>query len=400
VTSLLPARATPDTTSDSAPDAPAPAPAGHDLPVLEVYRAGAALLVVLTHVGFVSGAGLRGPWAGWLARGEAGVAVFFVLSGFLLMRPWVGAAVGRRPPVRVRAYLWRRALRLLPAYLVAVAGVALLVPSAAGAAPADWLAAVTVTSSYREAPLLPGFTHTWSLGTEVAFYLVLPLLARAWLGRRPAGTARRAAVRALLVAGVLVVAALAWRTWFLAAEDGPAGALAWLPGHLDWFAAGMALAWLRERGAAGGPAVARAAAAAPGAWFAVAVSCYWVSTTPLCGPLGLARSTVGAGLLKHVLYLGFAVALLVPAVFGNPAGRWQRIAGSPLLVRLGAVSYGLFLWQMVVLIALVEHLGIPPFSGHFGPLLLAVLTLGTAAATASWLLLERPLQRRWRGLVR
>ncbi len=371
-------------------------PAHHDLPVLEVYRAGAAALVLLTHVGFVSGAGLRAPWGGWLARGEAGVAVFFVLSGFLLLRPWVAAADGRRPPVRVRAYLWRRAVRLLPAYLVALAGVAVLVPSARGARAVDWLAATTLTSTYREAPLLPGFTHTWSLGTELAFYLALPLLALAWLGR---AATRPGTWRVVAAAAVTVMLALAWRSWFLSVDGGSQAALTWLPAHLDWFAAGMVLAWLRER-AGGAPAVLRAAAAAPGAWFALAASCYWLSTTPLAGPYGLSRSGVGDGLLKHLLFLGFAVALLVPAVFGDPAARWQRWARSPLLVRLGTISYGFFLWHMVVLITLVERLGVVPFSGNFLPLLCGVLVLGTAAATASWLLVEQPLQRRFRGLVR
>ncbi len=393
MTGLLPAPAT-------APAPAARAAAGHDLPVLEVYRAGAALLVLLTHVGFVSGASLRGPWAGWLARADVGVAVFFVLSGFLLMRPWVLAADGRGRPVRARAYLWRRAVRLLPAYLVAVAGVALLVPSARGSSAADWLAAVTLTSIYRDAPLLPGFTHTWSLGTEVAFYLALPLLARAWLGRPGGGGGRARAWRAVLVAAVLTAIALAWRAWFLGHDEGPSSALSWLPAHLDWFAAGMALAWLRERAPGGGPARLRAAAAAPGAWFALAASCYWVSTTPLCGPYGLTRSTLGEGLLKHLLQLAVAVALLVPAVFGDPSARWQRWARSRVAVWLGTVSYGFFLWHMVVLAALQEHLRLPPFAGDVVPLLLGVLVLGTAAAAASWYLVERPLQRRYRTAVR
>jgi peptidoglycan/LPS O-acetylase OafA/YrhL len=288
-------------------------------------------------------------------------------------------------------------VRLLPAYLVALAGVALLVPSARQAMAGDWVAAATLTSTYTGGPLLPGFTHTWSLGTEIAFYLALPVLARLWLGRpggRPGG--RRVAV----AFAVSVAVALAWRAWMLDHQDGPTGALTWLPGHLDWFGAGMALAWLRERTPGGGPAILRAAAAAPGAWFALAASFYWVSTTSLCGPLSLARSSVAEGLTRHLLYLAFAVALLVPAVFGDPGARWQRLARTPVLARLGTISYGLFLWHMVVLIAVVEHLGILPFTGHFLPLLLAVLVLGTLAAALSWVLVERPLQRRLRGLVR
>ena len=64
----------------------------HDLPVLEAYRGIAALMVVLTHVGFFSGLGVVGPWAGWLSRLDFGVTLFFLLSGFLLFRPYALAA--------------------------------------------------------------------------------------------------------------------------------------------------------------------------------------------------------------------------------------------------------------------------------------------------------------------
>ena len=60
-------------------------------PLLEGYRALAAALVVATHAGFQTAASLRGPWAGTLARMDFGVALFFVLSGFLLFRPHAAA---------------------------------------------------------------------------------------------------------------------------------------------------------------------------------------------------------------------------------------------------------------------------------------------------------------------
>ena len=55
----------------------------HDLPVLDSYRAVAALLVLRANVGYVSGAALTGPWAGWLARMDVAVAVFFRRRGGL-----------------------------------------------------------------------------------------------------------------------------------------------------------------------------------------------------------------------------------------------------------------------------------------------------------------------------
>ncbi|MFN8081249.1 MAG: acyltransferase [Kineosporiaceae bacterium] len=375
---------------------PDPSPA-HDLPMLESLRAMAAGLVLLTHVGFDSGASLRDPWGAWLARGDAGVAVFFVLSGFLLMRPWVLAAAGRRGPVRVRAYLWRRAVRLIPGYLTALAGLWLLVPSARRAAGDVWLSAATLTTTVVGRPLLPGFGHTWSLGTEVSFYLALPLLGLAVVGRGRANNGRR--WRAPLVLAAIATGALIWRVLLLGDAHSPRGAGYWLPGHLDWFGAGMFLAWIRERGRSRSADLLRAAAAAPGAWLVIAGSTYWAATTPLAGPRGLSLPSTAELVTKHLLYLIFAVALLVPVAFADPDGRLARLLCRRPLVWAGTISYGFFLWHVIVLTAVRERWGIEPFSGHFLPLLVGVTGLSLIAATGSWYLVERPVGRRLRGIV-
>lgn len=394
------------TTTDSADGATstatAPAAPRHDLPVLEAYRAAAAVLVLLTHVGFQSGAGNNGRWAGWLARGDIGVAIFFVLSGFLLMRPRVLAGRGAAPAVRERVYLWRRFVRLVPAYLVALAGVAVLVPTALRRPAEDWWAAGTLTSIYREVALLPGFSQTWSLGTEMSFYVALPLLALLWLPRRGRGTGAGSGStrRVAVVVVAMLVVAVGWRLGWLLSDTGRLAPLNWLPGYLDWFAGGMLLAWLRERRPDGGPRVLREAAQAPGAWFAAAAAVYWVCTTSLVGPYDLRPATVGQSVTKHLLYLVVAVVVLVPAVFGDPSARWQRVARSRPLVWAGTISYGFFLWHMVILIALTERLDLRVFAVPFLPLLLGVAVLAVAASAASWYLVERPLQRRLRRVVR
>ena len=71
----------------------------------------------------------------WVARLDVGVPVFFLLSGFLLYRPFARARAGGEEP-RVRAYAWRRVLRIFPGYWVAlvVAVLALGLHGRAGAA--------------------------------------------------------------------------------------------------------------------------------------------------------------------------------------------------------------------------------------------------------------------------
>ncbi|COU99576.1 acyltransferase [Mycobacterium tuberculosis] len=67
-------------------------------------RAVAALLVVGTHAAYTTGKYTHGYWGLMSSRMEIGVPIFFVLSGFLLFRPWVKSAAtgGPRPPPRRR----------------------------------------------------------------------------------------------------------------------------------------------------------------------------------------------------------------------------------------------------------------------------------------------------------
>ena len=95
--------------------APAPtARAGGHLDVLDGVRALAAFAVVGTHVGFQTGRAVEGFWAPFLARLDFGVTLFFLLSGFLLYRPFVAAALGEREPTPLSRYVIRRAARILP----------------------------------------------------------------------------------------------------------------------------------------------------------------------------------------------------------------------------------------------------------------------------------------------
>src|SRR5919112_3282710 len=55
-----------------------------------------------------------------------GLVLFFVLSGFLLSRPWFAAALGERRPPSIGRYVRSRAARILPAYYVALGGSILL----------------------------------------------------------------------------------------------------------------------------------------------------------------------------------------------------------------------------------------------------------------------------------
>ena len=99
--------------------------AGTYFPAMDGYRALAALAVLLAHVALLSGIVRTNTAFGpYLARADVGVSVFFLLSGFLLYRPFVAARLAGRPSGSLGGYVRRRALRILPAYWFALTIVA------------------------------------------------------------------------------------------------------------------------------------------------------------------------------------------------------------------------------------------------------------------------------------
>ncbi len=158
-------------------------------------RAVAALLVVGTHAAFATGQLTHGYLGGIYARLEIGVAIFFVLSGFLLFRPWVLAAASGTPPPQLTRYTRNRLRRIMPGYLVAVlATFAVYTVFTPGPNPGQtWdglLRYLTLTQVYTDnflaTYLHPGLSQMWSLAVEVSFYAVLPGLAYVLLRvRRP-----------------------------------------------------------------------------------------------------------------------------------------------------------------------------------------------------------------------
>lgn len=148
-------------------------------------RAVAALLIVGTHAAYGTGQ-LSNSYLGTLyARLEVGVPIFFVLSGFLLFRPWVRATADGAPTPSLRRYVSRRIRRIVPPYFVVVLiAYALYHFRDAGPNPGHtWkglLEHLTLTQIYEPVyfyVMHQGLTQTWSLAVEFAFYAVLPLLA-------------------------------------------------------------------------------------------------------------------------------------------------------------------------------------------------------------------------------
>ena len=366
-------------------------------PALDGLRALAVLAVVTTHAAFWTGRYQRGWGGSALARMDSGVAVFFVLSGFLLVRPWLVSAVHRTPSPSVRVYAVRRVARIMPAYLVAVVAAFLLVPDNATATVADWVRHVLLLQIYQFGWLKGGLTQTWSLCTEWAFYLVLPLIG--WVVVR--ATRRRWRPRLLLVGMLaLLLVPLAWYGFLFNTQGAVwvTGSI-WLPAYIGWFGGGMALAVIRvnlDHGDVGPTSrwwLAEELGRRPFTCWAVAAVTFFIAMTPIAGPRSLVGTTIGESFARQTLYVVMAMALAWPAIFGRSPVT-EAVFGNPVARFAGDISYGVFLYHLVVLEFVMDLLDNQQFTGKVLQVLPLTLVGAVAVATVSFRFLERPLIQR------
>jgi peptidoglycan/LPS O-acetylase OafA/YrhL len=371
-------------------------------PALDGMRIIAASAVVVQHVAGKTGTSFApGFWPSALSHLEVGVTVFFVLSGFLLFRPFPLAATQGRPAPDTRAYLWRRALRILPAYWVVVAGAMLLLPENANTGADTLLRYFGLVQIYDDNGFATayGLDQMWSLCTEVAFYAVLPLLAAAlvWSSRRSPSRPWPALLTllGLAVAGLLYLyAAVVWPV-----ELYPTNL--WLPAFAGWFGCGMALALLTVADRDWGPVrAARSLGSHLALCWAGAAGLYAIACTPIAGPHDFSSSATPAEMvIRNVLHMGVAVLLVLPLVLGQERGGLVRRALSGRTAhRLGEISYGVFLVHMPLLWGLYSWLGVPLLTGGLVPVTLLIWASSVTIAAGLYVLLERPL-RRYRSLV-
>lgn len=387
-------RWTPRTTGTTAP--------AHEFPVLDTLRAIGALAVLTTHTAFQAGAYLsHGVWGTLLARLDVGVAIFFVLSGFLLARPWLARAAAGLPPPSRRRYYEKRLLRIYPVYAVTVVIALTWTSENEGAGLRTWVSSLLLADPYTSEQLPHALTQMWSLTAEVAFYAVLPLLMWLALGRAHALRPRR-------VLGLVVSMTAASVVWILFLSDplqerisGAPGL--WLPAFSSWFAVGIALALvhvLHQHGRL--PDWVRPLidlARMPGVCWAMIGGLLLAAATPVAGPVMFQIGSHGQILTKHLLYAAIGGLMVLTGMFADRTGGYSRVMSWRPLRHLGRISYGIFCIHLVVLAWIYAATDYTVFGGDGLEIWVLTLAFSVVAAELLYRVLEVPSGRiadRWR----
>jgi peptidoglycan/LPS O-acetylase OafA/YrhL len=360
---------------------------GGRLPGIEGLRAIAAVSVVLVHV-WISGADspeLAGAGQRVILYLSNGLTLFFVLSGFLLYRPFAAAIAGVGPYPRIGNFARNRVLRIYPALIVAFAATGFLlqvayIPTAQGLRIGGVedlgtaLANFTLTHSLLPDYLFTGINPSRTLTAELCFYAILPVLG--YLGTK--GRSVWTPPLVLLAVGLAVKGYLVaidhvryYRvgTWGEVVEQS-------LLAVGDLFAYGMLAAAAVVTGK--GPARRKVLAAAAG------LGVLGLLTT---GEIDLRLATSIWGLAAAALVLGVGMWQ------GEPS-RLMRLLETRLFVAAGLISYSLYLWHEPLILFMDEHgLMTKGDKGFFVDALIA-LPVTAAVAALSFRFVEKPAMGR------
>jgi peptidoglycan/LPS O-acetylase OafA/YrhL len=332
------------------------------LPTLDGWRAVAILLVIWSHFGMglwsSEGAFEAGSWARY---GSFGVDIFFGISGLLITKLLLEER-DQAGAISLKGFYTRRAFRILPPCFAYLAVVGL---SVGFKTPWEFLGSVFFFRNYMPGVLGGWATgHLWSLAIEEHFYLIWPALL-IWLGRR-----RGAAGAAWLGIGIAL-----WRV--AVANNHWTETLIAVPVHfrtdlrLDSLLWGAVAAFVLHDS----PAALR-------------------KKKELFFYLGLAAAAACVVFYSHLtaLWLPMLIPALLAGTVTSPEWVVSRVLENPLLVRIGKMSYSLYLWQELFLVPGWEHRSVletAPWN----------LVATFACAYASYRFIEKPCMDYGRSLA-
>ncbi len=338
------------------------------LPGLNSLRAIAAFVVLIWHVDrFSSTYGIESVGYGKTSAAHSAVVFFFVLSGYLIT--WLLLCEKSKAGVCLASFYRRRALRILPPYLLVLVWSFLLVWSE-GESPIDYarqyafyfllIPNVANAFNFSIRCLLP----LWSIGVEEQFYLVWPFILK-----------RVQAVPRVL--GLIFLAYMGLKLGLRVLEGGPVYQLVRLT-SVSSLVIGAFAGWMVFTESP----LLRRVYSKPVQVFSLIFVVYCIIVEPL---------QLTSALQEECQAPVFACLIL--NVSTNPDSLLKM--QNPVLSFLGTISYGIYLYHLPMMFTIGGVLGpwLCSFDDSAAIVLANVVTivLTTAAATVSYFLVERPL---------
>jgi peptidoglycan/LPS O-acetylase OafA/YrhL len=354
---------------------------GIRLPQINGLRGIAIIGVVSYHIvaGVLARDSLPAGLSVLLTNGWSGVNLFFILSGFVLFLPCATDDRAIERLANPTAFYRRRCWRLLPLfYIGAIGSWALAIVGGMTANPASLLPVLDFSFILDAANFGPAFNvPMWSIGDEIAFSALFPLLALSFR--------RHGAVRVVAMALVVALAVRIAGIWRFPALQGPTFNSDMFACRIDEFVLGMALAqayaagWLPRRPvlfAVGGT---------------ILVILAWAGFDLV---LREELPPLWRAVLSDVLDAGLAaivVAALVPGTRLAAGLSWR-----PLQVA-GMMCYSLYIWHLPLLRLIAGDRAMVSAAGFAGEIA-AFLVVTVAVAALSYRFIEFPRIDDWRRL--
>lgn len=387
----------------------APVTDAHDVGAVARYgaldglRAFAAFAVLLTHAGDAAGLpgkvtnlfGFAFPSGVAIQQLNLGVEIFFVISAFLVYRPFAAANIAHRAHPEPIRFLWKRAWRIYPAYWVALG---VIVPLfAIRTLPNTETALAHGLLTYGYDPLRwngggVGLKQSWTLVIEVSFYCFIPLWA--WcmraLGRllKPLRAELLGALTLIAVSPIFMLATRQRNVWT---------PFRVLPPYLSAFGFGMLFAIL---------VVWRTTAPKQHRVFTV-IELYgwtlWIAALAVfvavvhnvdLSVLTMLNPASSHQSIERAMHTAVAALVVAPvALTVRPGRALSSILANRMVARVGMWSYGFYLWHYTFIDYMRDHYFDSDASMFFVKIVI-VATLGaTVFGALSWYGIERPMLR-------
>jgi peptidoglycan/LPS O-acetylase OafA/YrhL len=370
-------------------------------PLFDAFRALGAINVFAFHAQGDTG-GIPGTVGNYVTQRSTGwpilgATVFFLISGFLIYRPFVQAQHDGVPMPPLIPYSLRRFFRIVPAYWIALPIIALILGETyvfTGNGLLKFFGFLQVYSRYDEQR---GVAQGWTIDVELTFYIALGLIAYL-MARRPVRSKRQFLRTQVGLCATLLIGSIVWQVVALAivptASPQIFASVITLPGTFDWFALGMLLAVLSVYVGESRPPLVALIDRAPWLPWLIALGLD-VILVHQADIFTHGRTVPWVGL--HLIRGLCAFFLLMPAVWGVwNRGLIRKFLGLKPLAWAGRTSYGFYLWHVVILTELTEA-GLRHSIGGAG-LFIAAIALSYFMGGVSWYLIERPALRLGRRL--